>query len=388
MALRADRLLPDGAVRAASPFAGIRRAALWGLLFSKLIGGWGVQWDIQWHVLIGRDSFWIPPHLMTYAGVSLAVVLSWGVLLWETLLAGRASRAEQSTARIRLLGLRATRGFHLAAWGIALTVLAAPIDDLWHRLFGLDVTLWSPPHLLGILGSAINTLACLLIAREVYPARSAARLAAMVVSGAMLYGNLHLSIDPSNLVAYRHGGVRFYTLAILSALILPVALVIPARLSGTRWVPILLLLVVIPMGMVGARIAQAGFALLQPVSVIEEEIAKDPTSPIALAQAIARKNGTPPGRTGGVVHMFALLPAAVMAALDPRRRPRAATQGYAVALFAVLGWVLAHRPALAPMAPGVWETLLALLLTLAAAFVGGTAARWISDGLARSAPET
>ena len=36
---------------------------------------------------------------------------------------------------------------HLAWWGILITILAAPIDDLWHRLFGLDVTLRSPPHL-------------------------------------------------------------------------------------------------------------------------------------------------------------------------------------------------------------------------------------------------
>ena len=63
----------------------LRRAALWTLLASKLIAGWGVQWDIQWHVLIGRDSFWIPPHVMTYAGVALAVLVSFGVLAWETL---------------------------------------------------------------------------------------------------------------------------------------------------------------------------------------------------------------------------------------------------------------------------------------------------------------
>jgi hypothetical protein len=34
-----------------------RRAALWTLLASKLIAGWGVQqWDIQWHVLIVTPS--------------------------------------------------------------------------------------------------------------------------------------------------------------------------------------------------------------------------------------------------------------------------------------------------------------------------------------------
>ena len=87
MAIRAAPLPFDPAVRALSSSVGIRRAALWGLLVSKLLGGWGVQWDIQWHVLIGRDSFWIAPHLMTYAGVGLSVLLSWGVLAWESLLA-------------------------------------------------------------------------------------------------------------------------------------------------------------------------------------------------------------------------------------------------------------------------------------------------------------
>ncbi len=37
------------------------RAALWGLLVAKLIAGWGVQWDIEWHVRVGRDTFWIAP---------------------------------------------------------------------------------------------------------------------------------------------------------------------------------------------------------------------------------------------------------------------------------------------------------------------------------------
>ncbi len=103
-----------------------------------------------------------------------------------------------------------------------------------------------------------------------------------------------------------------------------------------------------------------------------------------LAYTIARKNGTPPGRTGGALHVFALLPAAIMAALDPRRRPLAASLGYAVTLLAVLGFVLGHRPAMAPMAPGAVETAIALGLTLAAGLIGGAAAAWLSDRLLRS----
>lgn len=360
----------------------LRRAALWTLLASKLIAGWGVQWDIQWHVLIGRDSFWIPPHVMTYAGVALAVLVSFGVLAWETLLGG-PDRAAGAPPVLRVLGLTGTRGFHLAAWGIGLTVLAAPIDDLWHRLFGLDVTLWSPPHLLGILGAVINSFACLVIAREVYPEGSRARLAALVLTGAVLYGGLHLTVDPSTRVAYLHGGVLFYTLAILSALILPLAHVTTARLSNRRWAPVALLVVLIALGLIGQQIAQKGFEIMQPISVIEEEIAKDPTSPIAVATLMARKEGIPAGQTGGRRHLFALWPALAMVLVDARRRPIAATLAYAATLFALLAWRLPSRPSLAAMAPGLPETVLALLLTLAAALAAAYAARWLSDALGR-----
>jgi hypothetical protein len=87
VAIGADPLSVTAAPLATATWP-LRRAALWTLLASKLLAGWGVQWDIQWHVLIGRDSFWIPPHVMTYAGVGLAVVVSFGVLAWETLLGG------------------------------------------------------------------------------------------------------------------------------------------------------------------------------------------------------------------------------------------------------------------------------------------------------------
>jgi hypothetical protein len=228
------------------------------------------------------------------------------------------------------------------------------------------------------VGAVINSFACLVIAREVYPAGSWARFAALMLTGAMLYGGLHLTVDPSIRVAYLHGGVLFYTLAILSALILPLALVPTSVTSGNRWAPVILLLVLIPLGMVGQHIARRGFEILQPVSVIDDEIAKDPTSPIAVATLMARKEGGTPGQTGGRRHVFAFLPVLAMALVDTRRRPLAATVAYGVTLFAVLAWRLPTRPSLAAMAPTMPETALALLLVLAAALTGGFAARRLS----------
>src|ERR1051325_4771611 len=113
----------------------VRRAALGALLLAKAVAGIGVGWDIRWHVVIGRDSFWIAPHVMTYAGVAVAALLSFGVLAYDTW-----RTPGPGIPLVRLAGLTSTRGFHLAWWGIALTILAAPFDDLWHRLFGIDVT--------------------------------------------------------------------------------------------------------------------------------------------------------------------------------------------------------------------------------------------------------
>ena len=348
-----------------------RRAALWGLLLAKVVSSWGVQWDIQWHTIIGRDSFWIPPHAMTYAGVTVMVLLSFGVLAWTTL---RPPAAASAGELVRVAGIAGTRGFHLAAWGIAITVLAAPIDDLWHRVFGLDVSLWSPPHLLGILGAAINTLGCFLIAREVYPARSRAGFAALVLTGTFLQVGVNFVLQPTFRVAYLYGGVLFHSYAMLAPLLLPIGYVVTARLSGRRWSPLLVLLGVILVGLVGQQISRVGFELLQPVSVIQEEIAKDPTSPVAVANAIARENGTTPGATASLAQLLGLISVTAMVAVDPRRRPVAATVAYAVVVFAVMGFRLAGLPAFRPLVPGAAETLAALGVTLVAAVAGGSLA--------------
>jgi len=351
----------------------LHRVVFWTLCAAKLVTGWGVQWDIQWHVRIGRDTFWIAPHLMTYAGVTLAGLLSFGMLALDTW------RGRAPVARLRAAGLEGTRGFHLAAWGMALTVLAAPIDDLWHRLFGLDVTLWSPPHLLGIAGGVVNSWGCLMIAGELY-ADGPARLLGIAVAGAGLFRGLHLTVEPSSLVAYVHGGVRFFTLAILSALILPLALIPAARLAGRRWMPLAVLALVILTGVTGSWIARVGFEALQPVSVIEE-IATDPTSPIALANAIARENGGTPGAIGGLFHLISVIPVLALVLVGPRQRPEVAVMAYGVALLVTSGRAYAGSPALAPQVPGAGEAAAAVVLVLVAGAIGGHLGRRLSDAL-------
>ena len=362
----------------------LHRLGLWVMLAANVLAAWGVAWDIQWHVQIGRDSFWIPPHVMTYAGVTLIVLGAFGVLALDTL--RRLVSGRELAGADRIFGISGTPGFHLAAWGIALTVLAAPIDDLWHRLFGLDVTLWSPPHLLGLLGFAINAMACAVIAREAYPA-GRVQLAIVIFALATFYGALGIGLRESGRIAYVHGGVLFYTFPILGALFLPLALVTAARLTGVRWAPVAVLAIVLALGMIGSTIARVGFEIVQPVSVMEEEIVKDPTSPVAVGFEIARKNGNTPGAPAGgtLTRVMAFVPALILIAIDPRRRPVPATLAYGVGLLGFMGLVIGRTPAFEPMIPGPWPTAAALVVTLATAFVGAIAARWLSDRLGQSA---
>ena len=131
-------------------------------VFSTLTG---IYWDVTWHATLGRDSFWIPPHQLVYAGVTLALLAGLGGFA----LAWRRSGSLQA-AFVNYMG----RGFAVAAFGTIVQIIAAPLDDLWHRRYGLDVTVWSPPHLMILTGGLVGIyglIAALQIARPGRDAR-------------------------------------------------------------------------------------------------------------------------------------------------------------------------------------------------------------------------
>ncbi len=343
----------------------VRRRALWALLAAKLVGGWGVGWDIRWHLIIGRDSFWIAPHVMTYASVVVACAISFGALLAETWRA----RGGASPDTVTIAGLRGTRGFHLAWWGMAIVILAAPIDDLWHRVFGLDVTLWSPPHLLGLAGSQVANLGAMLIALEVYDA-GWARWWALVTSGVFLLGTFYIAVDQSVQTAFRRGSVFFFSFPVLGALFFTFALVLVTRLAASRGMPLAMtvgaLLVQISILLVG----DVGFALFDPTSTIEDAIAADPASPVAVAHEMARRNGGVPGRSM-ILRLIPILPAALMTFADSLRRWRLGAVVFGLALVGSSAVLLGRVPALSHALPSAADAVLALLAALACALAAG-----------------
>lgn len=358
-----------------------RRAALWGMLAAKLWGGWGLTWDIRWHLLIGRDSFWIPPHLLIYWAVTVVLLVSLATLARETL---RARSGRPAPGAVRRAGLVGTPGTHLAFRGVVLTLLSAPIDNLWHRLFGLDVTIWSPPHLLGLLGSQVNSVGCLLLAVETYPSDRFARLSALLLGGAIFFATFHLLLRTSLLWAYEQGGLAFFLYPLLGALFLPVALVPVARLSTLRWAPGLVVALAVVLDLVGGGLAKVGFDLLKPTPAIEEALARDPTSLIATFYRMARENGTPAVTYTGNAKAIALvfLPAAALSAVDARRRAVLGNMAFAAVYVASVSWSLAQLPAFRPLLPTGAVVTTGGLLVLIAGALGGGAGRWMGDALA------
>lgn len=349
----------------------VRRAALWGMLAAKIVGGWGLGWDIRWHLMIGRDSFWIAPHVMTYFSVAVTAILALGVLALETWTARGGPGAPAGS--VKLAGLVGSRGFHLAWWGIALTILAAPIDDLWHRLFGIDVTLWSPPHLLGLAGAQVNTLACVAIAMEAWPRGHRARTFALGLVVTLLLGAFEVVVDPSVQTAFLRGGVYFFTYAVLGGLAFCFTLVLAARTTQHRPMPVVAAAGAVLFQLTVLAVADAGFAILQPVPAIEAAIAADPGAPLAVAHEMARRNGTPPGRSLWL-RIFPVLPALLLVVLDARRRWLLASVTFGVSLAAVSGTLLARSPSLSHVLPGPPEIVAGLVLAAVASVAGGALA--------------
>ena len=150
-------------VETAAVGVGQRPAVPWYLWCSALavtsayIGGY---WDISWHMSIGRDTLWSPPHMVVYLGATVAGLAASWVVLRTTFAGTDAERAEG----VRVLGFRGPTGAFFCCWGAGAMLTSAPFDDWWHNAYGLDVRIISPPHAVLGIGMVAVQLGAMLIA--------------------------------------------------------------------------------------------------------------------------------------------------------------------------------------------------------------------------------
>lgn len=139
-------------------------------LLGAFISFFGTSWDIQWHSLIGRDRTLIPPHIMMLTGITIGGIAALTVVITETIWARRyPSMAQQFT---RFAGLfSGPLGAYIAGYAALNAAVAFPLDTYWHTLYGIDVSLWAPFHIMIISGMALMAFGA------VYLLASAAHLA-------------------------------------------------------------------------------------------------------------------------------------------------------------------------------------------------------------------
>jgi hypothetical protein len=138
-----------------------------GLAIISLISAvFGLYWDVSLHIDVGRDVGPLnnPAHYFILAGL-------YGIFAsgFFAICLGREERADRPGPTAIRLGpdwYAPLGGVIMCATG-GFSLIGFPLDDGWHRLFGQDVTLWGPTHLMLIGGAAMTLLGIAIIQVEV-----------------------------------------------------------------------------------------------------------------------------------------------------------------------------------------------------------------------------
>ncbi len=127
---------------------------------SLITAVFGMYWDIALHIGVGRDEGPLanPAHYFILLGLFGIFSAGFFAMVLPT------QRPSATAVRLGPDWYAPLGGVLVCACG-AFSLLGFPLDDMWHRLFGQDVTLWGPTHLMLIGGAAMTLvgLAVLLV---------------------------------------------------------------------------------------------------------------------------------------------------------------------------------------------------------------------------------
>jgi hypothetical protein len=134
---------------------------------SLLIALFGMYWDISLHIDVGRDPGPLanPAHYFILAGLfGIFTAGFFAMVLPE-------GKPSETAVRLGPDWYAPLGGVLICACG-AFSLIGFPLDDIWHRLFGQDVTLWGPTHLMLIGGAAMTLIGIGVLTVEGMRARS------------------------------------------------------------------------------------------------------------------------------------------------------------------------------------------------------------------------
>jgi hypothetical protein len=121
----------------------------------------GFIWDVSLHIGKGRDPGPLanPAHYFILFGLFLLFIAGCMACVLPY------DKPGPSAVRITRDWYAPVSGLLMAGCGLY-ALIGFPLDDIWHRIFGQDVTLWGPTHLMMIGGAGFSTLSALLLNHE------------------------------------------------------------------------------------------------------------------------------------------------------------------------------------------------------------------------------
>ena len=123
----------------------------------------GFLWDVSLHAGRGRDAGPLanPAHYLILYGLFALFVAGMSAVVYPR----DGEKPGIASVRITRQWYAPVSGIFIAACGLY-ALIGFPLDDIWHRLFGQDVTLWGPTHLMLIGGAGLSTAGIILLHRE------------------------------------------------------------------------------------------------------------------------------------------------------------------------------------------------------------------------------
>jgi hypothetical protein len=130
---------------------------------SLIVALLGFLWDVSLHAGRGRDAGPLanPAHYLILYGLFALFVAGMSAVVYPR----DGVKPGIASVRITRKWYAPVSGIFIAACG-GYALIGFPLDDVWHRLFGQDVTLWGPTHLMLIGGAGLSTAGIILLHRE------------------------------------------------------------------------------------------------------------------------------------------------------------------------------------------------------------------------------
>ena len=136
------------------------------------IFGFSAYWDVSWHSESFRESILTASHLAIVFAFVLVQIAAFS-LLWK---GKKTSWIEH---------IKQNKSAKMALFILFIPLIGGILDEIWHSQFGVDASLWAPPHIIITFG--IVTMGLLMVAMNVAQETTMVRVLRVMILGGILF---------------------------------------------------------------------------------------------------------------------------------------------------------------------------------------------------------